>query len=239
MSGRVTLVPAWILHTRPYRDTSLLIEALCEEHGRTGLIARGVRGARGARGRWRGLLQPLQPLLLSWSGRGELSTVAGCEPAGPAVPLRDEALLSALYMNEVLLRVLQRGDPQPAIFQIYGDTVAGLAGTRGAVALRLFEKRLLDALGWGAAYDHAADDGTAVDGARRYGFTADRGVLATAPGAIEVAGDALLALAREDLTDPLVMRDARRVLSTALAPHLGDRPLETRKLLKEWRKNLG
>lgn len=235
MSGRVTLAPAWVLHTRPYRDTSLLVEALSEEHGRVGLVARGVRGARG---RWRGLLQPLQPLLLSWSGRGELGTVAGCEPAGTAVPLRDEALLSALYMNEVLLRVLQRSDPQPAIFQIYGDTLAGLVGAGGAMALRLFEKRLLDALGWGAAYDHAADDGTAVSAAGRYGFAADRGVLAKTPGDVEVAGEALLALAREDLADPRVLGDARRVLRVALAPHLGDRPLETRKLLNEWRKNL-
>ncbi len=233
MSGRVTLAPAWVLHTRPYRDTSLLIEALSEEYGRVGLVARGVRGTRG---RWRGLLQPLQPLLLSWSGRGELGTLAGCEPAGPAVSLRDEALLSALYMNEVLLRVLQRSDPQPAIFQIYGDTLAGLSESDGAVALRLFEKRLLDALGWGAAYDQTADDGTAVDAASRYGFTADRGVLATAPGDLEVAGAALIALAREELTDPLVMGDARRVLRAALAPHLGDRPLQTRELLKEWRK---
>ncbi len=234
MSGRVTLAPAWVLHTRPYRDTSLLVEALSEECGRVGLVARGVRGGRG---RWRGLLQPLQPLLLSWSGRGELGTIAGCEPAAPAVPLRDEALLSALYMNEVLLRVLQRSDPQPAIFQIYGDTLAALSGAGGAVALRLFEKRLLDALGWGAAYDFAADDGAPVDPARRYGFTADRGVLATTPGDLEVAGDALLALAREDFADPLVMGDARRVLRAALAPHLGERPLETRSLLKEWRKH--
>lgn len=233
MSGRVTLAPTWVLHTRPYRDTSLLVEALSEEYGRVGLVARGVRGARG---RWRGLLQPLQPLLLSWSGRGELGTVTACEPAGAAVPLRDEALLSALYMNEVLLRVMQRSDPQPAIFQIYGDTLAGLAGADAAVALRLFEKRLLDALGWGAAYDHTADDGTPVDAAGRYRFAADRGVLSSGAGDLEVTGDALLALAREDLSDPRVLADARRVLRAALAPHLGDRPLQTRELLKEWRK---
>ena len=124
MSARVALAPAWVLHARPYRDTSLLLEALTDEHGRVGLVARGVRGPKG---RWRGLLQPLQPLLLSWSGRGELGTVAGCEAAGPAVVLRGEALLSAWYLNEVLLRVLQRNDPQPAIFSVYGAALAALA----------------------------------------------------------------------------------------------------------------
>ena len=233
MSARVALVPAWVLHARPYRDTSLLLEALTDEHGRVGLVARGVRGPKG---RWRGLLQPLQPLLLSWSGRGELGTVTGCEAAGPAVALRDEPLLSAWYLNEVLLRVLQRNDPQPAIFSIYGVALAALAaGPAPAAPLRLFEKRLLDALGWGPAYGHAADDGSAVVAGRRYGFTPERGVLAAGGGDIEVDGAALLALAREDLSDPAAAAGARRVLRTALAPHLGERPLESRALLRQWR----
>ena len=190
--------------------------------------------------RWRGLLQPLQPLLMSWSGRGELGTVSGCEAAGPALTLRDEALLSAWYLNEVLLRVLQRNDPQPAIFSIYGDALAALTvAPSPAASLRVFEKRLLDALGWGPSYGHAADDGSEVVAGRRYGFAPERGVLAAGGGDIEIDGAALLALAREDLSDPAEAAGARRVLRAALAPHLGDRPLETRLLLKQWRQRFG
>lgn len=233
MTTRVALEPAWVLHARPYRDTSLLVESLTRDHGRVGLVARGVRGPRG---RLRALLQPLQPLLMSWSGRGELATLAACEGAGAAYALRDEALLSAWYANEVLLRVLQRGDPQPTVHESYGRLLAALAaGADPAATLRVFEKRLLDALGWGAAYDHLAADGAPVEPGRHYGFAAERGVVAAGAGEVDVDGAALLALAHEDLSDPAVAADARRVLRAALAPHLGDKPLETRTLLKAWR----
>ena len=237
MNASVALEPAWVLHTRAYRDTSLLVEALTRDHGRIGLVA---RGARGPRGRLRGLLQPLQPLLLSWTGRGELMTLTAAEAAGSAHALRDEALLSAFYANEVLLRVLQRGDAQPTVFEIYARTLAALAaGASAAPTLRVFEKRLLDALGWGAAYDHVAADGTPVAPDRRYGFAPEVGVVAAGAGAVDVDGAALLALAHEDLSDAAVAADARRVLRVALSPHLGARPLETRALLMDWRKRRG
>lgn len=228
---RITLEPAWVLHARPYRDTSLLVEAFARDHGRVGLVARGVRSARG---RWRGLLQPAQPLLLSWSGRGELGTVSGCEPAGPALPLQDEALMSAWYVNELLLRLLQRDDPHPPLFATYEETLNSLA-MRPAAALRVFEKRLLDELGWGASYDQACDDGSAVVGGRRYGFIPDRGVLADAAGEIEVEGATLLAIATETFDDDAVLKEARKLMRTALEPHLGGRPLHSRELLAEWR----
>lgn len=228
---RVTLEPAWLLHVRPWRDTSVLIEAFARDHGRIGLVGRGVRGPRG---RWRGLLQPLQPLLLSWSGRGELGGLTACEPAGPAVALRDESLLSAWYMNELLMRLLQRHDAHPQLFAAYGEALGSLHAEL-AVPLRLFEKRLLDALGWGAAYDQAADDGSAVDASRTYGFSADRGVLAHGAAELIVDGRTLLALAAERFPDAETAAAARHVLCAALAPHLGGRPLHSRELLMAWR----
>lgn len=231
MTTRVVLEPAWILHARPWRDTSMLVEALSRDHGRVGLVA---RGARGPRGRWRALLQPLQPLLISWSGRGELGTLSACEAAGPALVLRDEPLMSAWYMNELSLRLLQRNDAHPPLFSAYGEALSGLERAP-AVSLRLFEKRLLDTLGWGASYDHANDDGSAVERGRRYGFAADRGVLAQGPGDIEVDGATLLALAAEELTEAQATGEARVLLRIALTEHVGARPLHSRELLKEWR----
>ncbi len=233
--SRVSLEPTWVLHTRPWRDTSLMLEALSRDHGRVGLIARGVRGPRA---RWRGLLQPLQPLVLSWSGKGELSTLSGCEADGPAVPLRDEALMSAWYLHEVLLRLLQRNDPHPPLYAAYGTALRGLASGNPS-ALRVFEKRLLDELGWGPSYDHASDDGTPVDPQRTYGFSPDRGVLAQSNGDIQVRGAVLLALAHEQFPDAQLVKEARRVLQLAIEPHLGGRPLESRALLRQWRDRRG
>ncbi len=229
---RITLEPAWVLHTRPYRDTSSLVEALTRDHGRVGLVARGVRGPRG---RWRGSLQPFRPLLLSWAGRGELATLTACEADGQALPLRDEALLSAWYMNELLMRLTQRNDPHPPLFAAYSESLTRLA-ERPAAALRLFEKRLLDELGWGASYDHACDGGSAVVGGKRYGFVPDRGVLESGAGEVEVSGETLLAIAAERFDDESVILEARMVLRCALEPHLGGRPLHSRELLHRWRR---
>lgn len=228
---RITLEPAWVLHARAWRDTSLLLETFTRDHGRVGMVARGVRGPRG---RFRGLLQPLQPVLLSWSGRGELKTVSGCEAAGPVVMLRDEAMLSAWYVNELLLRVLQRDDSHPALFAAYGEVMHGLA--HGAPAtLRLFEKRLLDELGWGADYDRVADDGSAVIADAEYEFAPDRGVV-KAGGSLRVSGATLLALAHEELEGASVLREAKRLLRVAVDAHLGDQPLRSRDLLRQWRR---
>lgn len=227
---RVALEPCWVLHARPWRDTSLLVEVLARDHGRVGLVARGVRGPRA---RFRGLLQLAQPLLLSWGGRGELKTLSGCEADGPAVPLRGDALLSLWYMNELSLRLLQREDPHPALFATYTEAIHGLsAGSPGN--LRVFEKRLLDELGWGPDYGRAADDGSEVVAGRSYGFSADRGVLAAGGGEVAVEGATLLALAQEHIDDPVLAHDARRLLRVALDAHLGDRPLQSRELLRQW-----
>lgn len=232
MTTRVVLEPAWLLHVRPWRDTSVIAEAFTRDHGRVGLLARGVRGPRG---RWRGLLQPLQPLLLSWSGRGELGGVSACEPAGAAVILRDEALLSAWYVNELVMRLVQRHDPHPPLFNAYGTALHELANDP-ATALRRFEKRLLDALGWGASYADAGDE--AVVAGRRYGFSPELGVVAAGSGRIDVDGATLLAIASEDFSDPERAVEARGVLRVAITAHLGDRPLQSRELLKEWRKRV-
>lgn len=142
MRERVTLVPGFILHRTPYRDSSLLLEVLSREHGRVGLVARGVRSRSPA------LMQPLQPLLLSWTQSGELGNFAGAEPNGARIYLRGEALFAALYCNELLLRLLARHDPHSEVFEAYLRVLSGLAEGKTAVALRYFEYELLAALGY-------------------------------------------------------------------------------------------
>lgn len=226
--SRVTLESGWLLQVRPWRDTSLLIEGLSRDYGRVGLVARGVRGPRG---RWRGLLQPFHPLLLSWSGRGELATLSGAEPAGPAYTLRGETLLAGYYANELLLRLLARNDPHPELFDAYTRVIAGLQPGGEQAALRIFEKRLLDALGYGLSLHHTADTGEPVDAGLRYRFDPVRGPLAGTGGNTDVGGSTLLALAGEAFDDPVQLREARGILRNALDAHLGSRPMRTREML--------
>lgn len=226
---RVALVPAFVLHRYPYRDSSLLVEAFTAEHGRVGLVARGVRRPGS---RTRGLLQPLRPLLISWSGRSELVTLTQVESAGGAVELSGERLMSAFYVNELVLRLLARRDSQAELFGVYANTLQGLYhAAEPAAVLRVFEKRILEALGYGLDFAVEANGVTPVSESRRYRVDPQAGPVPDANG---VAGYCLLQLAAERL-EPAALLGARRVLAAALAPHLGPRPLKTPALLRSLR----
>ncbi|MGB1139895.1 MAG: DNA repair protein RecO, partial [Halioglobus sp.] len=121
---RVTLQPAFILHSRPYRDTSVMLDVLTPEHGRIGIVAKGARRSR-RRGSDAALLQAFTPLLLSFTGRAELKTLTGVETAGVSSRLAGEHLYSALYINELLVRLLHRNDPHPRLFADYGLALEG------------------------------------------------------------------------------------------------------------------
>jgi DNA repair protein RecO (recombination protein O) len=233
---RVELEPAFILHHRPFRDTSLLLEIFSAAHGRVGLVA---RGARGPRSRMKGLLQPFRPLLLSWQLRGELGTLIGAEGAGPGyvLPPGGDVLLGLYYLNELLLRLTARLDPQRGLFETYAGTVAALAGGAPlAPELRRFEKALLDALGYGPELGHDAS-GRPLDPAASYRYDPAQGLAAChpdAPGAL--LGASLIDLGSGDLRAPRSASDARRLLRAALDVHLEGRPLKTREMLGRLRR---
>ncbi len=147
MKSRVTLHPVFILHTRPFRDTSLLVDALTTEYGRISVLARGVRTARTP---LRGILQPFVPLLMSWSGKGELVSMSKVEAVGLPYSLQGKALISGFYLNELIMRLLHRYDPHPILYDAYQQALLGLQQkTTIELVLRLFEKCLLKELGYG------------------------------------------------------------------------------------------
>jgi len=225
----VVLEPAYILHHYPYRDSSLLLEVFSRDHGRLGLVA---RGARSARARWHGQLQGFRPLLLSWSLRGELGTLTGLDSQGGPVALAGRHLLSAYYLNELILRLLARHDPHPGLFAAYEQALRELAG-REAPALRIFEKRLLRELGYGLLLDRTADAGLPVEPAVMYEYHLERGPVRCdnpAAAGLYLRGSSLLSLHEEALADPLTCRDAKRLLRAALSIYLGSRPLKTREV---------
>ncbi|QKT02397.1 DNA repair protein RecO [Ectothiorhodospiraceae bacterium 2226] len=227
------LQAAFLLHRRPYRDTSALLEVFSRDYGRIGLVARGVRGARSRLGP---LLQPFAPLLVSWSGRGELGTLTGAEPAGAPLRLPPRVLPSGFYLNELLVRLLRRHDPHEGLFAAYTRALAALAHNDGEPALRLFERDLLDALGYGLLLDREAHGGVPLSPSERYCYHLELGPLPAVAGAPAagpiVQGATLLALARGELEDSAVLQEAKQLLRAALAPYLGGRPLQSRRLLR-------
>jgi DNA repair protein RecO (recombination protein O) len=234
MSASLSLIPAFVLHSRPYRDTSLLLEVFGCEPGRVGLVA---RGARAARSRQRGLLQPFQPLLLSWTARGELGTLTAVESAGAPLPLRGYGLYGAFYVNELLVRLLHRNDPHPELYPVYGDALAGLSRQPDPEpVLRRFEQRLLEALGYGLQLGQDAG-GAELDPQILYDYQLEHGPVPlgsddTARG-VKLSGRSLLAMQEECFDDEQVRRDARRLTRAALDLHLGSTPLKTRAVLRQ------
>lgn len=230
------LKPAFVLHRRRYGDSSLLLELFSQSQGRVAAIAKGALSGRGSRA---GLLQPFLPLLADWRGRGEVQTLAGVEAAGAAIGLKGRALYCGLYVNELLVRLTQRHDPQTVLFARYGQTLAALsAGEDADPVLRRFELTLLQALGSVAELGVEADGRTAVRPDGRYRLDPDAGpVPAGEHDRRAVSGQTLLRLAREEALPEPYRREARELLRGILAHHLGDRPLKSRELFKSMQRD--
>jgi DNA repair protein RecO (recombination protein O) len=224
---RISLAPAYILHHRPYRDTSRILEVVTREHGRLSLFARGVRGPKA---KLASILQPFQLLLLSWSGRGEAAQLTGAESAEPDPPMPSSNLMASFYLNELLMKLTTRHDPLPQLFDDYQETVSGLRrGRRLEPLLRVFEKRLLDTLGYGLDLATEALTGKPIEAHEHYHFRPAQGLVPTvaeAAGALE--GHSLICLADERLDGQRELEDARRLLQAALAQCLEGRELATR-----------
>lgn len=228
---RIALQPAWVLHSRPYRDTSLLLELFTAEQGRISLVGRGVR-RRSRGGSQSALLQPFNPLLVSFSGGGELRNLTGCEAAGKPVVLRGEHLFSALYLNELLLRLLHRHDPHPTLFAAYAAALDQLsAAERPDTPLRRFELGLLDELGYGFPLDRDGRTGAPIAADVNYRFDPGFGLVVAAADSDGLAGGELLRMAAGDF-EGSARPVARQLLRQALASHLGPEPLRSRALFR-------
>jgi len=231
---RVALTPGYLLHHRPWRDTSRILEVFTREHGRLTLFARGVRGPNA---KLAPVLQSFQLLLLSFSGRGEAAQLTGAERAAPAVALPQACLLAGFYLNELLLKLTTRHDPLPELFEHYHGTLEQLRG--GAAlepCLRVFEKRLLEVLGYGLDLATEARSGLPLEPAAYYDFQPGVGFVPAPGGARALRGHSLLSLARESLHGERELEDARRILQAALGACLEGRPLATRQVARAMKR---
>lgn len=231
---RIELEPAWVLHHRPFRDSSEIVELFTREYGRVAAVARGSRRP----GRRRESLEPFRPMLVSCRGNGELQTLTAAEPRGPSLRTTGQRLLSMFYLNELLLRLLQKHDAHPETFADYERALAELgAGKPEAAVLRVFEKRLLNAMGYGLNLI-ADTEGQPLAADGMYRYVPELGPVPLHEGGDQgllVRGSSLLALAAEELDDEQTLRELRHVLQRTLDLYLGGRPLKTREVLRAMR----
>lgn len=230
---RVDQQAAFILHHRPFRDTSQILDVFSREHGRLALVA---RGSRGPKSKLRGVLRPFMPLSMSWVQRSDLGTLTGAELRGKPLQLIGDSLLSGYYVNELLLHFLHRHDAQPEIFELYVRAIESLCATDAvAPCLREFEIELLSQLGYALNLAHEAESHDALQEGQSYEFRFERGPVrvARSTGPLVFKGATLTAIAAREFNDIGVLRAANRLLREVISFHLGGKELKSRKVLLE------
>lgn len=234
---RVEMEPAFLLHARPYRETSQILDILSQSHGRIGVVA---NGSRRPKSRWKNALRPFQLCQMSWSGRGDLFTLRAAEPVGAAAKVSGMPLMAAYYMNELLIALMHRCDPHPNLFTHYGGALASLANNEETeLVLRRFEVALLAEIGYGIVVEHDVVDELALEANRKYEYVIDRGpvpVSDTHSGELVFQGSELLAIANGDRLDVEQLKSAKRLLRAVLNSSLGGRRLKTRQVMAEMRR---
>lgn len=231
---RVDSDAGWLLHHRPFRDSSQILDAFTRAHGRVALVA---RGSRSAKSRLRGILRSFLPLSLSWVSRSDLGTLTGAEIDGRPVVLVGDALLSGYYLNELLLKLVPRHDPQPEIFDAYAATVRALAATDAlAPVLREFEIELLRLLGYALNLEPAA-----LTPEERYEYRVEQGPVPVGDrqGPMVFTGRELAAIERREFDRAGIVQSAGRLLRGVITYHLDGKELLSRRVLRDIRKNLG
>jgi DNA repair protein RecO (recombination protein O) len=245
----------YVLHTYPYRETSLILQAWTEKHGRLGLVAKGARRPKSA---MRALLVPFQPLELDWFGRAELKTLKTAEPSVPAVPLVGQGLLSAFYLNELLLKLTTREDPHEGLFAAYDQAITelrALSRTRTAPAeagkaaiagpspiepvLRRFELRLLQEVGYALELTREGTSHAPIVAEREYLYVVERGAVPapeageTPFNAVRLRGSTLLDLDRGQLDDAATIAQAKHLMRLLINHSLNGQELATRAMVRD------
>jgi DNA repair protein RecO (recombination protein O) len=228
---------AFVLHSYPFRETSLILDVYSRSHGRLAIVARGARRPRSV---LRGVLMNFQPLSLSWFGNGEVRTLHSAEWQGGQPYLQGTALMCGFYLNELLLNLLARDDPHQHLFDYYRATLYRLAHeTDHAATLRCFEKHLLQELGYALVLDREAGSDKAIRAELCYRYAIERGALPDDGDdrtGLPVLGKTLLDMAADDYADPVTAQQSKQLMRVLLNHHLGGKILHTRELIKELQK---
>lgn len=231
----VELTPCFILHSRPYLESSLILDIFSREYGRLHLIAKGAKREKSA---FSGFLQPYQRLLMAWRGKSELMTLVDVEADIEPYELSDVRTIAGFYVNELLVRLLHQHESHPELFDFYDKAILDLSVAESIDAvLRIFEKGLLESLGYGLVLDHDVDDGQVVEADKKYYYLIDSGPMKQTPlteNYIEITGNCLLALEKGSLESRSELEESKRLMRFILQNHLGTKPLASRALYKAY-----
>lgn len=226
---------AFVLHSHPFRETSLLLDVYSRHHGRLAIVARGARRPGSA---LRGVLMNFQPLLLSWFGKGEVRTLHAAQWQGGQPYLQGTALMCGFYLNELLINLLARDDAHEQLFDYYRATLYRLAHESDhAASLRCFEKHLLQELGYALELKKEAGSNNPIQPEICYRYIVEKGALPDdGSKGLKVQGKTLLAMADDDYADPVVVQQSKLLMRMMLNHHLGGKVLHTRELIKDLQK---
>ena len=235
----------YVLHSYPYRETSLILQAWTEKHGRLGLVAKGARRPKSSS---RSVLVNFQPLVLDWFGRGELRTLKTAEPASPAIPLAGPSLLSAFYLNELLLKLTTRDDPHEGLFAAYDTAISELRAVSRLVppassldierVLRRFELKLLQELGYAVELAREASTHAPIVAEREYLYVVERGPVPALEGetpanAVRLRGQTLIDLDRGQFDSAATAAQSKQLLRLLIHHSLNGQELATRSLVRD------
>ncbi|GIZ51072.1 DNA repair protein RecO [Noviherbaspirillum aridicola] len=229
--SKVAAQPGFVLHSYPYKETSLIVEVFTRDFGRIALVA---KGAKRPHSKLRGVLQTFQPLTISWSGRAEVRTLTAAEWIGGMPPLEKAGLLCGFYLNELLVKLLARDDPHPVLFSQYIATLNELAHNEPPpIVLRKFERALLKETGVGNNLTICSASGAPVQADKTYVVDPERGPRPARPSddMPRVSGKTLLDMDREDYSDAVTQSQSKFLMRFLLAHHLGGAQLNTRQIL--------
>jgi DNA repair protein RecO (recombination protein O) len=220
----------YVLHTYPFKETSLVVELFSKELGRIAAVAKGARRPHSA---MRGMLQSFQMLSGAWSGKNELKTLHSLDWNAGLTLLKGEALMCGFYMNELLLRLLPREDAHENLFEYYTSTLQTLAAeTDFATTLRRFELKLLQEMGYAVPLLQDEND-VEITTDKTYRYEAEYGAceLNATKNGVQLSGKTMLDMARDDYADVATQSQSKQLMRYLLAHYLGDKPLHTRQLL--------
>lgn len=230
---RVQQQPGYILHHRPFRDTSQILDIVTRDHGKVAVVA---RGSRGTKSKLAGVLRPFLPLRVSWVSKSDLGTLTGAEAVGAPAGMVGDAMLSAYYLNELLINFLHRYDPQPEIFALYERVLHALVGSSNVAAiLRSFELEFLGLLGYAVNLDHEYGTQDKLVPDRNYEYRMEQGPVPVdrSEGKLVFTGATLTGIASETFGDSAVLKAANRLMREIIDFHLGGKALKSRKVLME------
>jgi DNA repair protein RecO (recombination protein O) len=233
---RVESEPGFILHTIPYRETSLLVDIFTLNHGRLRCVAKGFRKPNK-----KGIAKTLFPYTehhFQWQGRGELKTLIQADPIQAPVFLKQESLFVGLYINELLYKLLHQNDPHPSLYDFYHQLMAQLSSSAIEQAvLRRFEVLLLEELGYGLVLDAEAETGQAVSAEHLYYYIPDQGLKLiqdqNANKTRALSGADIIALSQGQLEQKSVLRTAKQLTRQVIDFYLDGKALNSRELYRQ------